>query len=296
MFDRNQPTSNIGFTILLHAEIHMKIKNLFQLIGIREKPQHYAYEMHDYDLGNETVVHYAQWLHPKETKKVLNNELIDAYREILNEGDFCIDIGAHTGDSTIPIALAVKTQGCVLAMEPNPYVYYVLEKNARANAHLANIKPMMAAAGTTEDFLEFEYSDSGFCNGGRHEGISVLSHGHAFKHEVLCVDIDKELHEDFSDVLPRLKFIKVDAEGFDLYVLQSMMNIIKTYQPIVKAEVYKKTDHDYRQRLLSLFENLGYSVYKIVEEPIKTGPRLTTDNLEEWKHYDILCLPDSSDL
>ncbi len=74
-----------------------------------------------------------------------------------------------------------------------------------------------------------------------------------------------------------------------------MLNVIKTYRSIVKVEVYKKTDHGYRQKLLSLFENLGYSVYKIEEEPIKKGPRLTENNLEQWKHYDILCLPDDPD-
>ena len=269
----------------------MKIKNLFQLLGIRGKPQHFAYEMHDFDLGNGAVVHYAQWLHPRESKKSITVEMVDDYREILKEGDFCIDIGAHTGDSTLPMALAVGKSGCVLALEPNPYVYHVLEKNAKTNTHITNIKTMMAAASTKEGFLEFEYSDSGFCNGGRHENISVLAHGHAFKLEVFCVDIEKELSEDFSDFLPRLKFIKVDVEGFDLYVLRSMINIIKSYRPIVKAEVYKKTDSKYRRERLSFFQNLCYSVHKIEEEPIRSGPRLIEDNLEEWKHYDILCLP-----
>lgn len=270
----------------------MNIKNLIQLFGIRGKPQHFTYEMHDFDLGNGKVVHYAQWLHPKESRKSITVEMVDAYREILKEGDFCIDIGAHTGDSTLPMALAVDKSGCVLALEPNPFVYHVLEKNARANIHIANIKTMMAAA-TKEGFLEFEYSDSGFCNGGRHEGISPWNHGHAFKLEVFCVDIEKELHEDFSDLLPRLKFVKVDAEGYDLYVLRSMINILKTYRPIVKAEVFKKTDKKYRRELLSFFQDLDYSIYKIVEEPSKSGPRLTEENLEEWKHYDILCLPNN---
>ena len=153
---------------------------------------------------------------------------------------------------------------------------------------------MMAAAATKEGFLQFEYSDSGYCNGGRHEGISALKHGHAFKLEVFCVDIEKELRENFSDVLSRLKFIKVDTEGYDLYVLRSMVNIIKTYRPIVKTEVFKKTDRNYRRELLSLFLDLDYSVHKIVEEPIKAGPLLTEENLEEWKHYDILCLPANS--
>jgi hypothetical protein len=73
-----------------------------------------------------------------------------------------------------------------------------------------------------------------------------------------------------------------------------MINIIKTYRPIVKAEVFKKTDKKYRRELLSFFQNLDYYLYKIVEEPIRPGPCLTEENLEEWKHYDILCLPDKA--
>ena len=269
----------------------MKLKNLIQLSGIRERTKRFTYEMYDFDLGNGTIVHYAQWLHPSESKKSITVEAVDAYREILKEGDFCIDIGAHTGDSTLPLALAVGKSGCVLALEPNPFVYHVLEKNARANDEVVNIRTMMAAAATTEGFLEFEYSDSGYCNGGRHEGISVLRHGHAFKLEVFCVDMEKELRENFSDLLPRLKFIKVDTEGYDLYVLRSLVNIIETYRPVVKAEVYKKTDRKYRREFLSLFQNLDYSVYKIVGEPTTPGPRLTEENLDEWKHYDVLCFP-----
>ena len=140
----------------------MKVKNLFQLMGIKGKPKHYPYEMVDFDLGDGKVVHYAQWLHPRESKKSVEKKVVDAYSELLDEGDFCIDIGAHSGDSTLPMALAVGTSGCVLALEPNPYVYHVLEKNARANTHVANIKTLMAAAATEEGFMEFEYSDSGF--------------------------------------------------------------------------------------------------------------------------------------
>jgi len=271
----------------------MKIRNFFELLGFRGKPQHFTYEMHDFDLGDGALVHYAQWLHPKESRKYFSAAMVDDYREILAEGDFCIDIGAHTGDSTIPMAMAVGNAGCVLALEPNPYVYHVLEKNARANSHIINVKTRMAAVSTKEGFLEFEYSDSGFCNGGRHEGISAMKHGHAFKLEVFCVDIEKELREDYDEWMPRLKFIKVDTEGFDLYVLQSMLNVIKTWRPIVKAEVFKQTDRNYRIELLSMFEDLGYSIFKIEEEPIKTGVRVTKDNLEEWRHYDILCLPDN---
>ena len=38
----------------------------------------------------------------------------------------------------------------------------------------------MAGASDVEGFVTFEYSDSGYCNGSRHEGMSVLKHGHAW--------------------------------------------------------------------------------------------------------------------
>ena len=84
----------------------------------------------------------------------------------------------------------------------------------------------MAAAAPTEGFMEFEYSDAGFCNGGRHKGIPAIKHGHPFKLEVFCVNLENELREHFSDMLTQLKFIKVDTEGYDLYVLESMVETL----------------------------------------------------------------------
>jgi FkbM family methyltransferase len=168
----------------------------------------------------------------------------------------------------------------------------VLEKNARANRHIANIITLLAAAGPEQGFLQFEYSDSGFCNGGRHESISAVHHGHAYTLSVFCVDLAAELQTHYQDELGRLKFIKVDAEGFDLYVLRALTEIIESYRPVVKAEVFKKTDKQYRCDLLELFESRQYAVYEIVEEPLKAGPRLTMDNLMRPVTYDIICLPE----
>ena len=48
-------------------------------------------------------------------------------------GDAAIDIGAHTGDTALPVALAVGPQGAVFALEPNPFTYKVLIANAGLN-------------------------------------------------------------------------------------------------------------------------------------------------------------------
>ena len=268
----------------------MKLRNAFEFMGFRKKSRRYGYVVHDFTYDGD-LMHFAKWQHPKEHRTGIESGYIDAYRQLLQPGDFCVDIGAHSGDSTLPMAVAVGTSGLALALEPNPYVYPVLEKNIRLNRHVANIESIMAAAADRDTVMTFEYSDSGFCNGGRHEGISALRHGHAYNLQVQCIDIEKELRQHYADRLPRLRLVKTDTEGFDLYVLKAMHGILSEFRPIVKAEVFKKTSSDYRQQLLELFEQLDYDVYRMEEEPLTRGPKLTQQNLAELKHYDILCFP-----
>jgi FkbM family methyltransferase len=246
-------------------------------------------------LADGEAVNFAEWLHPSQSPNIgsqaFSDSSISGYRQLLKEGDFCIDIGAHTGDTTLPMGIAVGKTGCVLALEPNPYVYHVLEKNARANRHLANIRTLMAAAGSEQGFLEFEYSDAGFCNGGRHEGISAFRHGHAYRLPVFCVDLAAELRANYPGELENLRFIKVDAEGFDLYVLKSLLDIIDEHRPTIKAEVFKKTSMEYRLELLDMFESRNYAVHEIIREPLEAGQRLTQEDLSKNSTYDIICIP-----
>ena len=271
----------------------MKLRNVFEFLGFRTKIKRYQYQIFDYNTeGGGALIRYAQWMHPNETKKTGFPDLAKLYQRYLNKGDFCIDIGAHTGDTTIPMAVAVGREGCVLALEPNPYVYHVLEKNARINTQVCNIRTILAAALEEEGFIEFEYSDSGFCNGGRHKGISVLKHGHPYKLKVFGINLKEELESDFSEYLPKLKLVKVDAEGYDLYILRSISSILKSYSPIIKAEVYKKTDLQYRRDFISfLVEDIAYRVYRLKSEPLEFGEELTKDNLCDYDHYDIICFP-----
>lgn len=269
----------------------MKLKSLFQILGLKGKPRHYGYKINDFTLTDGLAVKYAQWLHPGESEKTIDDEMISAYSEFISPGDFCIDIGAHSGDSTLPMAIAAGKEGAVLALEPNPYVFHVLEKNARMNRSICNIIPLMAAAGTNEGFLKFEYSDSGFCNGGRHENISVLRHGHAFNLDVFCVDLDHELRTDYPDLLKDLRFLKIDAEGFDLYVLRALDQIIDQFKPVIKTEIFKKTSSSYRRDMISFFNDKQYTTFKIDKEPVGKGMQIDFKHIDDWPHYDIICFP-----
>jgi hypothetical protein len=94
--------------------------------------------------------------------------------------------------------------------------------------------------------------------------------------------------------LPRLRFIKTDAEGYDLFVLRTLREIIREFRPVVKAEMFKQTDLEYRKQMLKFFVDINYTVYKIARDPLEEGEELSVANLEVGRHYDILAKPNSA--
>lgn len=269
----------------------MKLRTLFHMLGFKPKAREYGFEIHSFDFPEEGHVEYAQWLHPVEQRKKFCQAEIDYLRTFLSPGDVAIDVGAHTGDSTLPIALATGPDGCVLALEPNPYVFQILAENAKLNLDKTNIVALPFAATTDDGPIEFEYSDPGFCNGGRHEGINRWRHAHPFTLTVQGRNLENHLRTKHRELIGRLRFVKTDAEGYDVHVLRSIRGLLEETRPYIKAEVYKYTNEVQRLEFYELLEELRYQPYKIESETNYFGPAVDADNLMTWKHYDMFCVP-----
>ncbi len=261
------------------------------MLGVRPKPREYGYDTRTFDLGAYGVVQYAQWLHPSESEKQFTQGEVDHLRRFIGPGDVAIDVGAHSGDTTLPIALAAGPTGRVLALEPNPYVFRVLTENARLNPGKVAIEPLPFAATSEDGLIEFEYSDPGFCNGGRHEGINPWLHAHPFKLTVEGRNLEKYLRSRHRELIPRLRYIKTDAEGYDLFVLRSLRGLIQETRPYIKSEIYKHTNQDQRQAFVRLLRDLGYEIRKINHEFDYLGEAVTWDKVMQWRHYDIFGIP-----
>jgi FkbM family methyltransferase len=271
----------------------VKARELFYLLGFRPTPRTYGSEVVAFVLPREGHVEYARWLHPREKPKVLTQESVDQLRRFLRPGDVAIDIGAHTGDSTIPMALAVGKTGVVLALEPNPYVFPILKKNSQLNSGKTTIIPLPFAATPEDGQQEFEYGDAGFCNGGLHENVSRWKHGLAFKLKVTGKNLEQYLAAEHPQLVPRIRYVKVDAEGYDLTVLLSLSNLIRQYRPFLRAEVYKWTGRAQREGLLEFLHGAGYSVWQVQDEGNYCGEAITAERLMQWAHYDIFAAPQS---
>lgn len=269
----------------------MKARELLYLFGLKPEVKTFGFEIRSYDLPKEGRVEFAQWLHPREFKPEFTQEMVDELRKFLSSGDVAIDIGAYTGDSTLPIALAVGGTGCVLALEPNKYVFPILQKNAELNHGKTNICPLMFAATPEDAELEFQYSDSGYCNGGRFEGISKWWHAHAFKLLVQGKNLPSFLSATYPQLIPRIRYIKIDAEGQDYVILKSLSDLISRQKPYLKVEIFSRLNSERRRTLYQWIAGHGYKMHKIASEVNYKGELVKESDLSRWRHFDVFCVP-----
>jgi FkbM family methyltransferase len=269
----------------------VKVRAIAHLLGLRPRPAVFGSEIRCFNLSTDGLVEYAQWLHPAETPKTITQEAVDALRSFVRPGDLVIDIGAHTGDTAIPMALATGPTGCVLALEPNPYVFPVLERNASLNAGKTNIRPLNFAATPETGVVAFEYSDAGYCNGGRHAGISKWRHGHAFVLHVQGRNLQDYLRREAADLIPRLRYVKVDAEGSDLDVLRSIEDLLAETRPFVRAEIFGSSPRHRRVALVDFLRRLGYDLCRVSDGGEYFGPPVEPADVIGGAQFDVFAVP-----
>lgn len=252
----------------------------------------YGHDMVNFDLEEVGNVDYAQWLHPSVGNYDLTSSMISFYKELTNEGDTIIDIGAWAGDTTVPMGLVVGSQGTVIALEPNPYVFKVLAKNAELNPDKTNIVALPFAATEKDGEFVFNYSDASFCNGGFLSQIKNQRHRHKFELKVQGRNLEKYLTKNHSEALKRLSLLKIDAEGYDKEILKGLSSFISVHKPNIMVECYKRLTMEERHELYDSIAVHGYHLYMIDGfEENANRVLLNRDNMKIKKHFEILATP-----
>ncbi|MEM7445081.1 MAG: FkbM family methyltransferase [Pseudomonadota bacterium] len=269
----------------------MKAKELFYAVGLKPRPREYGYDIVPMDLPKYGRVDYAMWRHPKAELPHYKDEEIDRLRAFLNPGDVAIDIGAHSGDTTIPMGLAVGREGLVLALEPNPHVFKILLANVALNVSSTRIIPVMAAASDKDADVVFNYSDPGYCNGGYHKDVPARKHAHFFKMPVHCINLERYIARHHPEVDGRIRYVKIDTEGHDFTVARAIQGLLEANRPYLSLEINRHTDMDHRRRFYRYLTDLGYRVHDHGERSDYQGELLTEDKMGDRIHFDIFAVP-----
>ena len=269
----------------------MKFREILYLLGAKPALRHYPHRVDRFELAPGDSVEFANWLHPSARAKSIDPAAVAALSEFLKPGDTAIDVGAHIGDTSVPMALAVGEQGCVFAFEPNPRAFAVLEVNASLNRGRTRIVPLPYAASDAPGKLTFRYSDPGLCNGGELRGVSRWRHAHAFEIEVEAVAAESWLRERYPDELSRLKYIKVDSEGADPAIIRVMEGLLQDYRPYLRCEIYRHLPGAERKEFFRYLLDRDYVIHRYLGPVEYRGPVLGPDDACQQDHYDIFAVP-----
>jgi FkbM family methyltransferase len=268
------------------------IKNKLERHKLKRTFKEYGFRIDSFDVEGIGKVDYAQWLHPFEVPKEITKSNVQFYERLSKKGGMIIDIGAHAGDTTVPMALAVGKEGVVLGLEPNKYVYKILEENARLNQDFTHIIPLCFAATDEDGTFKFQYSDASFCNGGFLDSIENTTHRHNFELDVEGKNLERYLLENHKDDLPKLNLIKVDAEGYDKEILKTIPNIIKDYKPNLMIECYKRLNHDERNELFDVVEGYAYDLFYLENFEVDGEQiKIEREDMFKQKHFEMLAMP-----
>jgi hypothetical protein len=170
----------------------------------------------------------------------------------------------------------------------------VLLANAGLNWSKTSIIPLNFAATPEDGSYWFEYSDSGFCNGGFHAGVNTWRHAHFFKLQVTGRNLPAFLASEFPEESKCIRYIKIDTEGFDRSVAGSLRGILSQQRPFLKTEVYKHSPVSERAAYYRELRDLGYALYRVEGDEVdyRSVP-LRENELMNWSHFDMFAAPEA---
>jgi FkbM family methyltransferase len=273
----------------------MKLKEVLYGLGITPRARTYPFEIVTFQLERDGEVGFAQWQHPAALglRTSVTQAMVDEARHWIRPGDTAIDVGAHTGGTTLPLALAAGPGGAVLALEPNPHVYKVLLATSGLNRRTTNIYPLMFAAIPEDGERVFSYTDSGFGNGGYHEGIDQWTHAHFFKLRVKGRNLPRYMEREFPREAERLRFVKVGAAGSARSVVASLRPLLERMRPYLRSEVSGYASSDERTRFHRELRAMGFRVHRLEAETRYRGEELEEGDMTRWRQFDVFCVPEA---
>jgi FkbM family methyltransferase len=273
----------------------MKIRDILFGLGIRPKPRRYGHVERNFSLPKEGEIRYAEWQEPRLLRKgtyscEFTQGALDEARRWIEPGQAVIDIGAHVGDTTLPLAIAAGPEGLTLAVEPNPYIYPVLEANAQLNnGSRTNIVPIPHAISDRDGTAMFTYGAPSFVNGGLplHTNWLRRRFSATFDIEITTCALLPLIEKEHPRVMENLALIKIDTEGHDHTILQTIESLITATHPAIRSEIFVRTSEKARHAYYDWLTGLGYQIHLYGGDDQFEGPSLSREDMTQKHHFDI---------
>lgn len=188
----------------------------------------------------------------------------ELFRQEVKPGMTVLDIGANIGYYTLLAAKLVGKKGKVYAFEPEPYNYSLLEKSIKINKYnnvIAFQKAVSNHSGTIKLHLLKDMSTHRIYK--TQDSISEI--------DIQAVNLDTE----FKNNEDKINIIKMDVEGAELIVLQSMNNILsqsKSLKIFIEFSPILITATGHSPEEFNELKKYGFNFFYINEDRKKIEP------------------------
>jgi FkbM family methyltransferase len=212
----------------------------------------------------------------------LGTDYQDIYflKEIIEEGQFCVDIGAHLGYYTIAMSKLANEKGKVFAVEPMSKFCITLQNLLRKNK-IKNVEVYQVALGGEGNWVEMGIPEVSNMKKFGYARVTQISSQYKY---VGLERIKNESGDHLFELLPRLDFIKCDVEGLEVPVFASMMKTISRHRPILLCELADKLE---RIKLYEMLIPFGYKLFRLENKKLWQLDAYSDQKAISHNHYFI---------
>lgn len=205
-------------------------------------------------------------------------------RSILRPGMLAVNVGANVGYTALLMAGCVGPTGLIIALEPEPLNFKLLDNNVRRNR--APVFPVHAAAGQATGSIILERSPD---NAGDHR--TALHPMGVAPVEVPLVALDDLFPEDTT-----LDVVVIDAQGFDHRIVEGMRRLISDSRPHLVVEFWPVgivNIGDDPDDVLERYKQLGYELMMLPETDVNdlTAAEILSKHPEGGDHLTLAMIP-----
>jgi len=215
----------------------------------------------------------ALWIEP--TFRIKSEE--NFFRDYLKSEETMIDIGANIGTITLTCAKAVGNNGKIISFEPHPKIFQYLKGNVELNKQ-KNIEIHNLALSNKNGFSYF----SDVVSDGQNK---ILKNTNGIK-------VSTKKLDDFNLFEHSVSLLKIDVEGFELFVFKGGEKTLKITNCIFfecVERLYKNYDYSF-SNLFDFLLDHNFKIFKYNENKIqqifKSSKLLPSQNLLAIKDVD----------
>lgn len=209
-------------------------------------------------------------------------------KRALRAGMTVVDVGAHFGYFTVLFARKVGKSGRVYAFEPDPTSFQFLERNTKRFENVACVEAAVVDRNATVTLYRSKKSS--------HNSLWVRNTGASNGSvSVKAARLDDAVGDAVAD------FVKIDAEGCEIEVLDSMQRLLERSPNIIllvelnplRMNGRDRSPEDLLQKLLRLGFEIGFvnektSKLEAIENNL-ANLKSYVDRHRDWNYFNILC-------